>query len=201
MIEVEKKFILTNEQEKALIEGAEFLGEKRFIDIYYDDKEYILTSNDIWLRTRSGKFELKIPMNVSIKERVSDQYRELEDINDILNHFNFNTNKSLEDSLIEKGLRPFCEIETIRRKYRKEGFNIDLDVMDYGYTLAEIEYMTDDETKMEEITESIVEFAKKHNMATNAVVRGKVVEYLRRNDYKHFQALVDAGIIKPSELY
>jgi len=28
MIEVEKKFILTPEQEKSLIEGAEFLGEK-----------------------------------------------------------------------------------------------------------------------------------------------------------------------------
>jgi hypothetical protein len=39
MFEVEKKFILTPEQEKSLIEGAEVLGEKTFTDIYRKLKE------------------------------------------------------------------------------------------------------------------------------------------------------------------
>ena len=65
MIEVEKKFILTTEQEKSLIEGADFLGEKKFTDIYYDDEDFSLTKKDLWLRNREGRFELKIPKNIT----------------------------------------------------------------------------------------------------------------------------------------
>ena len=36
MIEVEKKFIPTEEQLKSMLEGAEFLGEKNLEDFYYD---------------------------------------------------------------------------------------------------------------------------------------------------------------------
>ena len=62
MIEIEKKFILTPEQEQALIKGADFIEEKEFTDIYYDDKILSLTTKDIWLRERAGKFELKVPL-------------------------------------------------------------------------------------------------------------------------------------------
>jgi len=196
MIEVEKKVILTNEQEKALINGAEFLGEKKFTDIYYDDEGCALTSKDVWLRSRGGRFELKIPMNMYTGNRVLDQYKELESDKDILNYFRADIDKPLADFLIDKEYKPFCEIITTRKKYKKNGFNIDLDSLDFGYTIAEIEYMINDELKMDEATESIIAFAKKHNIDTDAVVRGKVIEYLRINNYKHFQALLDAGVIK-----
>src|SRR5579864_1260452 len=87
MIEVEKKFILTPDQEKKLIEGAEFVVEKQFTDIYYDDKDFSLTTKDIWLRERDSKYELKLPMNKSSERRVVDQYRELDVEDDILAHF------------------------------------------------------------------------------------------------------------------
>lgn len=198
MIEVEKKFTLTKEQEKALIDGAEFLGEKKFTDIYYDDATFLLTKKDLWLRQRDGRFELKIPMNTSIEERMSDQYRELENNEDILKYFNPDTNISLEKFLDEKEYKPFCKITTTRRKYKKEEFIIDLDTMDFGYTVAEIERMILDESKLNEATHAIIKFAKKHNITPDHMirVRGKVVEYLRRNNPKHFQALIDAKIIK-----
>jgi len=196
MIEVEKKFILTLEQEKSLIEGAEFLGEKQFTDIYYDDADFSLTTKDIWLRERGGRFELKLPMNELLEKRVSDQYRELDVEDDILAHFGVR-GISVKDFLISKGYRPFCEINTTRKKYRKEGFGIDLDSMDFGYSIGEIEYMTEDESKIKETTQSIIQFAQKHNIDTNAVVRGKVAEFLRVKNPTHFQVLINAKIINP----
>lgn len=196
MIEIEKKFILTKDQKDNLIDEAEFLGEKKFTDIYYDNADFTLTKSDIWLRERDGKFELKIPMNESIKNRVSDQYRELDNERDILQYFRSGINKSLADFLNQSRYEPFCFITTTRKKYKKNNFSIDLDSMDFGYQIAEIEYMTDDESKIQESTESIITFAKKHYINTDAVVRGKVVEYIRLNNPRHFQILIEAQVIK-----
>lgn len=196
MIEIEKKFILTEDQKNNLINEAEFLGEKKFTDIYYDNADFTLTKSDIWLRERDGKFELKIPMNESIKNRVSDQYRELDNERDILQYFRSGINKSLIDFLNQSRYESFCSITTTREKYKKNNFGIDLDSMDFGYRIAEIEYMTDDESKIQESTESIIAFAKKHHINTDTVVRGKVIEYIRLNNPRHFQILIEAQVIK-----
>ena len=102
----------------------------------------------------------------------------------------------MKDFLIEKDYRSFCEISTTRKKYKKEGFGIDLDVMDFNYTVAEIEFMIDDESKIKEATQSIIKFAQQFGINTNAVVLGKVTEYLRIKSPAHFQALIDAKVIK-----
>lgn len=196
MIEVEKKFILTKDQEEDLIKDAEFLGEKKFIDIYYDDKKYSLTTKDIWFRQRGEKFELKLPMNVSLEERISDQYKEIEDENKIKEYFNFDVNKSLFDILRVRQYEPFCTMTTTRRKYKKEGFGIDLDIIDFGYTIAEIEFMTNNNSNLQDVTNKIIEFAKRYNIISNVVVRGKGAEYLRRYNPQHFQALINAGVLK-----
>ncbi len=196
MIEVEKKFILTKDQENALIKDAEFLGEKKIIDAYFDDSNYSLTKKDIWFRERNGRFELKIPMNDKIEERVSDQYRELEKDEEILKYFNVDPGVSIKDLLIENTYNAFCTLETTRKKYKKEVFNIDIDSIDYGYAIVEIEYMIEDESKIKEATEKIIKFAKSFGISTSEYVRGKVSEYLRRNSPDHFEALVDNGVVK-----
>ncbi len=195
MFEVEKKFILTDDQQERLTEGAEFLGEKSFTDIYYDDAGYSLTTNDLWLRERDGNFELKVPMNLAIEERVSDQYRELETEREIAEQLNLSLGKPLAGSLQEKGYVPFITVTTTRKKYKKDGYGIDLDAVDYGYNIAEIEYMTDDESKVGEVSQKIVEYARSYGLS-EGFVRGKVAEYLRRNNPPHFQALIDAKVIK-----
>ena len=194
MIEVEKVFILTKEQEEALIKDAEFLGEKVFTDIYYDDKSYSLTTKDLWFRQRDGKFELKVPLNKSLKERVSDQYQELESDQEILKYFNAPDGWRILDFLKEKSYNPFCKITTTRRKYKKEVFNIDFDVMDFGYVSMDIEKMIDDASKMDETTESIIEFAKRHNI-NESEKWGKVIEYVKRNNSVHFQVLLASKVI------
>jgi adenylate cyclase class IV len=195
MIEVEKKFILTDEQEKSLVSGAEFLGEKTFADVYYDDADFSLTRKDLWLRSRAGRFELKIPLNESIETRISDQYRELESDEEILNYFGV-SGSNLNEFLASKRFEPFCEITTIRKKYKKEGFNMDLDVMDFGYKLAEIEFMTDDNSSLREATASIIAFAKRHDIKTEECVKGKVLKYLELKSPAHLQALIDAGVAR-----
>ncbi len=196
MIEVEKKFILTKDQEKALIEGAEFLGEKKFTDTYYDDVHYILTGQDLWLRSRDGKFELKVPMNQKLKERVSDQYKELEEERYILEYFQAPVGQLFADFMTKNAFNPFCTITTTRKKYRKDGFGIDLDITDFGFTVAEIELMAKNSSTMEEATNAILAFAKKHKIEAMGAPWGKVIEFLRLNKPEHFERLKALWIIK-----
>jgi len=200
MFEVEKKFILTPDQEKALIKGAEFLGEKKFTDIYYDDLNYILTGQDLWLRSRDGKFELKIPMNKKLKERVSDQYKELETDAEILQYFEPGSKSTLAEFMAKNEFNPFCKIVTTRRKYKKDGFGIDLDITDFGFTVAEIELMAKTAADMEKTTNKILTFAKKHKIEAAGAPWGKVIEFLRLNKPEHFQKLIVLGIIKQGKV-
>ena len=58
MIEVEKKFQITNAQRDRLLEGAEFVYKKDIRDTYFD-RGVELCTKDLWLRERDGRFELK----------------------------------------------------------------------------------------------------------------------------------------------
>ncbi len=59
MVEIEKKFRLTQEQERQLLEGATSMGVKKNTDIYFDTEDFVLTRQDHWLRERNGRFEVK----------------------------------------------------------------------------------------------------------------------------------------------
>lgn len=196
MIEVEKKFILTKEDESKLINNAVFIGKKEFTDIYYDNKDYYLTKQDIWLRKRENRYELKIPLNVSIQDRISDQYQELETEEEIIEYLKLNKNIDLANALLEKGYVPFCEIITKREKYKHGEYGIDIDSMDFGYQITEIELMIGNISEIEKATQQIITFAKSLGLSTEKQIRGKVVEYLYRKNPEHFQTLIDAEVIK-----
>lgn len=80
--------------------------------------------------------------------------------------------------------------------YRKKGFKIDFDEIDFGYSIGEIELMAKNIGDINNASEKIVAFAARHGVSIEHVC-GKVVEYLKRNNQAHFQALVDAGVVKP----
>lgn len=202
MIEVEKKFLLSDVEHSTPTKDAVFLGERTFTDVYYDTPDYTLTTRDIWLRSRDGRFELKTPIH-SGAERLADQYRESEDESEIIHLLEISLGAFLETPLsknFEKHhLAPFCKCTTTRKKYKKGVFTIDLDTVEYGddftYTIGEIERMVSEELAVKDALHSILVFAEKHNL-TIAPVRGKVVEYLRRKNKKHYHALIDAGIFQ-----
>jgi len=197
MIEVEKKFILSEQEKERLIKDAEFLSERVFTDIYYDTEKFLLTSQDKWLRSREGKFELKLPLHKG-RERLADQYDEIEDEQKIKQVLNLSPNKNLADNLIKAGYSPFCTCKTTRRKYKKELFIIDLDIVDFQdftYNIGEIELMVNDKSEVGGAIKKIMNFAKAHNL-TVAPVRGKIIEYLKRVKQNHYQTLVKKNVVK-----
>ena len=85
---------------------------------------------------------------------------------------------------------------TTRRKYKKDGFSIDLDSVDFGYTIAEVEYMAKDGENLKEATDKIIEFGRKNAEVGEYIIRGKAIKYLEIYNPKHLQALIDAKVIK-----
>ena len=197
MIEVEKKFILSNEDKNNLIKGGQFTATKIYTDILYDTADYSLTTKDIWLRSRNGQFELKLPLDKT--EILFDQYEEIEDENKIKQFLNLNTDQNLKEGLEQKGYQPFCVCKTTREKYQNGPFKIDLDSVEYEdftYGLAEIELMVENESEMKPAQEKIDNFAKSLGLKVTNRIRGKVVEYLKRKRPEHYQSLINAGVVK-----
>lgn len=183
MIEVEKKFLLDGAERERLLEGAKFVSEYSFTDTYFDDKNYSLTSKDIWLRKRDGKWELKIPLHKGA-DRLGDQYRELD------------TEEEIRGLINIEAYSPFSTFMTIRKKYQKGDFIIDLDFVDFGdfkYEIGEIELIVEDESKSAEALDKILNFAKENGLKITHV-RGKLMEYLKRMRPDHFQKLVAANV-------
>lgn len=187
MIEVEKKFILSADDMARLTEGAEFLGEKKFVDVYYDNADHALGKKDWWVRCRAGRFELKMAM-VSYKERSMGHYEEIESEDAIKRELNIASERPLREILPSFGYRPFATIGTTRKKYKSEAFAIDIDSADFGYEVAEIELMVNTKSEMEAANRKIIAFAESRGLKIE-LVRGKVMEYLRRNDPEHMKAL------------
>ena len=197
MIEIEKKFILNTEDEARLIRDAESLGERVLTDIYYDTDSCSLTSKDIWLRERNGKFEIKLPLQ-SGAERLVDQYNELEDEVEIREALGLAPHKRFAEDLKVAEYTPFCICKTTRRTYKKEAFTIDIDLVDFQsfrYRLAEIELLVTDRSEIEQATRMILSFANEYKL-TIGPVRGKVIEYLKRMRPEHYQTLVDVGTVR-----
>jgi|AntAceMinimDraft_16_1070373.scaffolds.fasta_scaffold02675_9 thiamine-triphosphatase len=199
MIEVEEKFIFDKGSEKKVIQGANFLGEKLLIDTYYDTKDYALTTKDTWLRNRNGNFELKVPLNEGkgINDRIVDRYDELETAEEIRKALSIPMERTLKEDLKMKGYYPFATLVTTRRKYKKGDFNIDLDIVDFGYKIIEIELMVKDSLEMKQAVERINFFAKEKGLISRIerIIRGKLIEYIYRNDSKHYLALIEAGVV------
>lgn len=201
MIEVEKKFLLTPEQESRLIEGAELIGEKTIVDVYYDTADYDVTLANMWLRRRGEEFELKVPLRVS-DDRTVDQFRELTDRTEICQALGLPADgTAVADVLKNAHHEPFMSPRTTRRTYRKAaGFTIDLDTVTYEgsnfrYTIAEIEKLVEDEADMPAAIEQIIAFARQHDLTTDQFILGKVGAFLKNERPEHYQALVAVGIL------
>ena len=197
MIEVEQKFILNTEEIERLTRDAEFISEKAFTDIYYDTNDYSLTIKDKWLRSRDGKFELKIPLTNENKN-TSNLYDEIVENPEIRRRLVLSDSGDITKDLTDMGYEPFCVCKTTRKKYKKDRFLIDLDTVDFDdfkYNIAEVELLVDEDKDIKDALDKIRSFAEKYELKMT-VVRGKVIEYLRRTKPEHYRVLVTAGVVK-----
>lgn len=171
MVEVEKKCHPTNEFLKILKSEAEKLGECVCKDICLDFPDLRLIINDIWLRNRNGKYELKIPIP---GEKKSDVYEEIENDERILEKLKL---KNFDD-LIE-----LTTLVTHRQKFKVGEFHIDLDEItspgsNFSYSLMEIELMVESTAQYEDAQQKILKFMQEHSIK-NEVVNGKWIEYVK----------------------
>eukprot|EP01084_Bolivina_argentea_P208561 355533_1 len=85
-IEIEKRFLLNVSIEGVLNRwGAHLSKTLRNHDIYYDTKDCVLTRNDVWLRSRNNRWELKYPnkMTQFYQSRYTSMYYETHDLSEI----------------------------------------------------------------------------------------------------------------------
>jgi len=167
-IEVERKFKPTKEQKDKLITGATSLGSVTNHDTYYDYPDYRLLKNEIRLRSRNGKFELKV-RNAFKGDREVKKEEEIKKY--------FKTELDLKN-FIDKNLILLMEYTTEREKYKKGIFEIDIDECDFGFSLCEIEIMVDEENEITDARSKIKEFALKYGLEEAKEI-AKSREYLK----------------------
>jgi len=141
------KFRYSNGLDQALlVQGAKFLGEKTFVDVYLDNPKLDLTCKNIWFRKREKSYECKFG---SRDVHGVDNYKELSEEEDIgkfletITHTKF-VKGHFEEFLHASQITPFGSIKTHRKKLLLEEFGIDLDETDFGYRLGEVELLVDD---------------------------------------------------------
>lgn len=197
MIEVEKKFIVSDAQRQRLLHGAKLISEKQIRDTYYDDEKFSLTSKDMWLRLRNGKYELKVALHKDL-ERGADQYDEIESEDKIREKLDLAPGGTFSQALSMAGLKPFVSFVTYRTKYKQGKFSIDVDVVDFGdfnYLLTEIELLVNRKEQIDSAVQEILGFAKANGLSTR-VVPGKIIEYIMKKRPEHFKVLVQNGVAK-----
>lgn len=195
MIEVEKKFLLDAGLKARLIEGAEFLGKKIIIDVIYDAADYRITCADTILRSRDGHFELKIPVHEdhNTSTRLMDQYQELETEDEIRKYLSIKREGTLAEDLARCGYTPFVTLITVRERYKSGEFTIDIDSVDFGFNVVEIELMVEEQSKTQNALKKVLAFASSRGLSKTPH-GGKVMEYIRRHRPEHYAALVRAGV-------
>ncbi len=197
MIEVEKKFHLKSGQTEALQRGATFVREVRLEDDYYDTTDWALTKKDWWLRLRNGRWELKHPAPVSANMPATEkypQYSEAEDETSIRKLINLPLHGSFAEDLDTAGYTVVAEVRSTRRVFSRPPFTLDFDVTDDGFAICEIELMVEKPDEVPPALEKILVFAKQKGLRVG-LIRGKVVEAIKRTNEKHYQALVNAGVV------
>lgn len=196
MIEIEIKCKPTSEQEIALLEGATFLGEEHLTDVYYDSAKYELSANDYWLRTRNGKFVLKVPAAACnlLDIQANTPKHEIEDEQEIRKVLSLSDQGTLEQSLVIAGYNPIYTLFNSRKKYRKNGFIIDIDHASFGaftFDLCEIETSVEKPEDIDRAMQNLIEFAACYGITLKPVL-GKLIALIKTINPEHFEILEQA---------
>jgi len=194
--EIEKKFSFDKDDLPRITEGLTYVGEKTLTDVFYDTSDYSLTREIKYLRNRNGVFELKIPQDDDLAEsdRKVDNYEEVIDEDEIRATLDIVSKTSLEEDLTDSGYIPFATITTTRKKYKSDDIGLDLDEMDFGYRIGEIEVLVANQSEMDSAVETIMAFASERGIVIHPV-RGKVFEYIAQYLPELFSELQKEGVM------
>lgn len=197
MIEIEKKFIFGEAFLSAVKTKGTFLKKSVIYDVYFDTPDYKLALQNIWLRKRDGKFELKVGLkNPILSTSSSDQYIEIEDEIKIAEKLGLSLEDNLEVALKQAGYSSFCSYKTTREKYILNDVTIDLDEADFGdlvYQVGECEVMVNTNEEIDAAENKIKNFLNEFHI-NSFNIPTKLMFYLYHKNKKHYQALINSGL-------
>lgn len=197
MIELEKKLLLAEKELKKIETTAQLVETKIIADTYFDTADFRFTTSDLWLRERDCLFELK--RGLKRVDGYVDRYQEIKEECEILQTLGLETYSHLRKALKEENILPFASFQTIRRKYRIQKFSLDLDLSyfeDFVYRIAELELEVETPEEIPLAEKEILAFIQGLGLENQQPVRAKLIEYLFQKKPNHYQALVNAGIVK-----
>jgi len=91
------------------------------------------------------------------------------------------------------GYVPFGSWKTTRKKYKLGNFNIDVDSVDFGHEVIEIELIVEKNEEIPEATNNILDLAVDLGLDIKETTHGgKVREFLKRNDPEGLKMLIEA---------
>ena len=205
-IEVERKFQPPSDTSllDGLVseQGGEKLGEKAFTDTYFDTPDFSLTRRDCWLRRREAQWELKLPVDEVAKRSGGERtvFREIEGaaaVNAALQELLPSCGAELAETMAASGAQPFAEFKTARTKWKLGACTIDADVASFGHAVMEIERMCAERSEVAQAEAEIADVASLVGATPLKETGGKLETYIRRYVPDQFQALVEAGILRP----
>jgi thiamine-triphosphatase len=149
-------------------------------DAYYDTEDLSMMKDDNYLRRRNGEYELKLAIQTNRVGDAFDRYEEVEGLDKVGERLNIEGD-DFEGAMAARGIQPFAEYVTTRKKYKKGGFTIDVDTTNFDFSVVEIELMADNEDMAQDAEDKIKLFAEEHGLEI-AYVEGKLLEYVKRNN-------------------
>lgn len=196
MIEVEKKVLLTEDAIASIRKKAIFLKESTFSDTYFDTEDYRFTLQNIWLRQRDQKPELKVGITKS-NEGIN-RFEEIIDEEKISQFLKLPSAKTFSERLSFAKIFPFCTFKTNRQKYQLGEFAIDLDIADFGdftYRVGEIELLVEHQAELLIAEKKISDFLDSLGIDSIPSIPAKLTVYLAEKRKPHYLSLVKAGVI------
>ena len=168
MIEVERKIAADATLKSRMIsQGWKQVSCVRLVDSYYDTKDCRLCFEDVWLRYRSTNrresWELKVGPGIASQKHSAASYREItnqRDICDTLKEFITEAEgKSSVSQLVSQNvIKSLVRIASTRTSFRVKshpGITIDIDQIDCGPLIAEVETFAKTEEDVSEARERV----------------------------------------------
>jgi adenylate cyclase class IV len=186
MIEVEKKLAASFEIAERIKNDAIFISSKIMNDILYDYEDFSLIKDDVWLRKRNGKFDLKVSKDKDRQNRFLDIYDEIENEHEICEVLNIK-------SIAEENFIEVANLITKREKYKLGEINIDFDFVtsahdDFAYQLMEVELMVEIEAEVPAALEKIKRFMNRYGIPDKSAP-AKIIQYFHEKKRHIFDAL------------
>lgn len=224
-VEVEAKFAYSTQDVERIAAVSQLLSVKQFTDHYYDCVTgFPLTTNDIWLRQRNEKWELKMPL-LSVSQQLQtptassvSHYKEHDDpalIISILRSCGalssqalpfqppVQNGEDLRQALASHNVFQFCALTTTRTSYRyKDVLRIDLDVTTPSeYRVGELELMVgDDPDEIKKALSTIETLGQDLQLTLCPTMRGKVLQFIFQQRPEHWRCLEKSGLLRAKRI-